>query len=259
MFQAGLDTATEDASAPVPVWLSVRDIHDDLQRRVRDQGLGIGNAEPVGAFIVLDGADEVPALQRLRIIDEARALVEAWPQTRVVITSRPIPSLAVADEQVVLPELTDDQAYNLISGISETSRLDTAMQEWPAAIRQAVARPLFAILMGVHLSRSDAPGLGSVSDLIHSAIDKAVASSPDRDQVLQYLRLLATASIDRGVNPVPLDVLPHESIADTLAATGILLIRGRTAEFALAVIAQWFAAQAILHGEVDLDSMLGDA
>ena len=259
MFQASLDTATRDVSAPVPVWLSVRDIHDDLQKCVRDHGLGIGNVELDGAFIVLDGADEVPAVQRRRIVDEARVVVETWPETRVVITSRPIPSLATAAEQIVLPELTEDQTYSLILAISKTNRLDTAMLKWPTTIRQAVARPLFAILMGVHLSRSDAPSLSSVSDLIHSAIDNAVASSPNRDLVLRYLRLIAMASVDREINPVPLDILPHESITDTLAATGVVLIHGRTAEFTLAVIAQWFAAQAILHDEVDLDTMLSDA
>ena len=61
MFQATLDTATKDTSAAVPVWLSVRDVHDNLQKRVCDQGLGIGNAEIVGAFDVTPCSwDQVP-------------------------------------------------------------------------------------------------------------------------------------------------------------------------------------------------------
>lgn len=122
LFQTALVLAIDDPEAPIPVYLESGQWQKDgpLEELISAETLGLGELALQGATIFLDGLDEVDAKLATQILNEAYFLVEAWPKTTVVITSRPIPCIENLEDQakVQVPQLSEQQVYELIERIS---------------------------------------------------------------------------------------------------------------------------------------------
>lgn len=246
-LQLALLEARERASAPIPMFLHMRDTSSGLESAIRTHAEELGDPRLQGAYVVIDGADEVAPDVAARIIEEARELAHAWPQTRMLITSRPTAALRRGvPERIELPPLTEEQARALVGHVSGYEITVGAESGWPRSVRDAVRRPLFAILMGLNRrsGRSSPQTTGQLlGELVEGAVDPAAAVG-----VLPTLRTLARLVTDLGA---PIDRTELGDVAARASAAASRIVReeeGRI-DFALPLLTQWFAADALGAGD----------
>ena len=92
----------------------MRNIERGLEAAIRARTDAIGDIRAVGVFAVVDGAEEADSRVAANAVEEARELVAALPQTRILITSRPTAALRRGvPERVDLPLLTSEEARSL--------------------------------------------------------------------------------------------------------------------------------------------------
>jgi hypothetical protein len=251
--QYALVQALGHASAPVPVFLHMRDASRGLEAAIRTHVEGLGDLRLQGTYAVVDGADEVAPEVAARVIEEARELTHAFPQTRILITSRPTAALRQGvPERVEVPQLTAEEARALVGRVAGFEITIGAESGWPQSVRDAVRRPLFAILMGLNRRSADrAPQ--TTGELLGSLVEDAVApAGPDTLPVLRKLARLVTdarASVARG---------ELGDAAARAAARASRIVREEEAriDFALPLLTEWFAAEALIAGDLSVAELV---
>jgi hypothetical protein len=209
-LQRALLEARNRAGPPIPMFLHMRDTSGGVEPAIRVRADGLGDPRLQGAYVVIDGADEVPPDIAARVIEEARELAHALPQTRILITSRPTAALRRGvPERVELPALTAEEARALAGRVGGYEITVAAESGWPQSVRDAVRRPLFAILMGLNRrSGRRAPQTTGqlLGELVEGAVDTGAAN-----EALPTLHKLARLVTDTGA---PVD---RAELGDTAA------------------------------------------
>jgi hypothetical protein len=246
-----LDAAKEFKSSKsfsLPVWLRAEEIVGPLEQTVRTELAGAAppEATELDVSIVIDGVDERPTGADSLALD-AKVFTTAHPRSRVLLTTRQ-GAISLSVDAVPVPELTAEEAESLISRLSEGSRAYT--YNWPESLRTSIKRPLFAMLAGAQ--RGD-NRLSTPASLIRTAAEHGARGTVDTG----ILRKLATALTRAGKAVDPLIALPGISGAG-LRASRLIVFEGVRCRFALPVFQQWFAAEALLTGEVSLDEVTAD-
>lgn len=254
-LQAAIDQVLTDGRAPVPVWLTATQARAGLFAAVVAACEGIADPRLQGATVVVDGLDEAGVEVAAQLLSEARELSISWPDTTVLLTSRPVPSLDQVEERRNIPEL-DDSASKAVVDIGAGGDVPPAvLLSLPETVRRSLSRPLFALLFGLR-RRSDPTGAAprSPGELL-AFLGGSVASrvGPAAHDVL---RALATRSIERELGPVPVQELGAPVDIDALLTSGLVTSRPGGVVPGLPVIGQWFAAQALLSGEVQVEELL---
>jgi hypothetical protein len=229
----------------IPVWLRASEVLHGLEVAVRAKAQGLGDPEVFGVHVVVDGLDEAKvALQPL--LEEARELAEGWRGSKLILTSRPDVALLGAPERVALFLLTEEETAHLIALAGGS---DLRLHLLSKAVREAVRRPLFALLLGRTAPAGAVPS--APSELVARLVDSALSRSTVG--LGPALAAVATATTDHG-GPVPLtEVADYESAL----RSGLLARENDTAYFPLPIVEQWFAARA-LGGTLQHDELLTD-
>ena len=252
--------ARADADAPVPIYCRARDAAGHLQARVEEFAAGLGTPRLHGASVVIDGADEANQIAAGELLSEARILVDAWPNTTVAITSRPTELFARAEEKVDLPPLTETEAATLVGRLARRDVYLAPGGMFPPSVLAAIQRPLFAVLLGIYLRREGAPIARSTADLLQHLVERALPQELlDLPATLRLLERLAILSTDRLGTPVPIAEIGSREAIQPLLRSRLVVAEDGGVEFALPVLAQWYAAQSLLAGAPDAASLLGDA
>jgi hypothetical protein len=266
LHQQDIQQASLRVDAPVPVWLGARDLRDDLAATVVGRSLGLGDPQRVGAAVVVDGLDEDGSGAAADLIEQARVLVHRWSATRVLLTTRPGPSIE-NDERVDAPLLSDDQADALVQRIAADGQpLDRWLWRWPdearTALRETLRTPLFASIMG-SLRREGQATPQSPAELVERLVDRGLdtatrGTASHTEQTIRHLLCrLAAAIIQRG-GRLPLVELGSHADQIAVLATRLVAQEGATLAFPLPLLEQWFAAQALLDGLVDFAPIVDD-
>jgi hypothetical protein len=253
--QVDLERYLNDSTAPIPVWLAVRDVSADLERAVASSCEGLGDPRAQGVAIVLDGADEVGPARAADVLAAARILVRTWPSTTALLTTRPIPSFGDSSEVEHVAPLSEDDARGLVGRVANDEFTIGAAATWPPTISEAVKRPLFAVLLGVALAEGrEVPR--SRAQLVAILAEKATGQGGLEIEPL--LRRLAVESLRRGGGPVPATDLVSPAQLDQVIGTRLVVTRGDALLFPLIIFAQWFAAAALAHGDTEIDDLLAE-
>ena len=255
-LQQAIVAARERAGASIPVFVHAYEtVAVGLEAAVAAAAEGLGDVRVQGAFVVVDGLDEIPRAAAIRVLDAARVLVAAYPQMGVLITSRPT-TILDGPELMPIPELTGEEVRTLIIRASGRAPAGGLRVVWPHALDKAIRRPLFAILFG--LDRRDPAGRTSTTaELIANLVAKAI-DSERAVEALPWLQRLAVLSTDRDGAPV--QVADVGDLAGRQAVTGSRLVieRERTVQFALPIFSQWFAAESLNSGTPTIVDLLAD-
>jgi hypothetical protein len=247
----------EDPNAPLPVWIAREDPTADLRSTVVAQTRDMGDPWGRGLSLVVDGVDERTDEAPEALLDAVRELIHANPQSRGVVTSRPgLLSRDRSPELAAVPLMTADESAAMINRVFDVGirPLDIRVLEQP--IRDAVQRPLFALLLG--RLRSDSAlvrpgGLGQLIErLVVSAIGAEVADSPTSTSLMA----LARDSIDAGGRPIPARDLGDRRVADALLRSRLVIPVGAGLGFALPILREWFGAQSIERGLTSIDHVV---
>jgi hypothetical protein len=254
-LQAGIDRMLTDGAAPVPVWLTATQARAELLVAVTAGCDGIGDPRVHGATVVVDGLDESGVEVAEQLLGEARGLALTWPHTTVLLTSRPVPSLDRVEECRRVPELDEVSSKAIIDIGASDNVSRAAMLGLPDTVRHSLRRPLFALLYGLR-RREDPAGAAPQSrgDLLAFLGGRVAARAGAAGQ--QVLRNLAVKSIARELGPVPVQEIGTPAEVEALLTGGLVANRPGGIAPGLPVIAQWYAAQALLLGDVDVEQLL---
>ena len=249
LYQEAIQSAIQDPLAPIPVYLEARYLTGSILAAVESQIADISAVRERGTLVILDGLDETAPAARSYLIQQARTLPFAWHGTRVVISSRPQYQGNAEDPNVLVPELTEEAAINLVTRISG-NRL--WLSTLPAALAQAVRRPLFSVLYAQNQD-SRSPG-----ELLHNLVEKALQQpNSDRSLVFPALARLAVESLNRGYGKVPRSELGRD-VVNGLIASGLVSEINGYLTFPLVILTQWFAGIALQEGLVSIDEIASD-
>jgi len=166
-------------------------------------------------------------------------------------------SLAGLPEVVTMPLLDMAAASGLVNRCAGTDiRLDGRLI--PKSVREAVQRPLFAILLGLHFRRRNPRTPASTAQLVANLVEDSLsASSIDPLAATTTLQRLARLSIDR-MSAVPTCEVGTPEEARALSQSGLVNEERGAIEFVLPILAQWFGALSLLRGEPGPNEVLSE-
>lgn len=230
---------------PFPIWRRADSIKGALEDEIRQATKNLVDPSSYGVHLVIDGLDE-SELNYANILAESQALSAAWPDTTIIFTVRPIPDIVNHPLATKIPELSDEACLGLsaLTGVAPHS-----LYSLTPALRSAVRKPLFALLLGSALKENvaaDAPQ-ALVAHLVADILKRHKVSEVQRSELVN----LAIKTTDRR-GSVPLLEVPN---AESLLSTGLILTDTLSARFTLVVIGQWFAALALQSENIKLSSL----
>ena len=245
LFQGAVRRSFEDPSTPIPVFVDARELTGPLRLAVATASDGLGNYRQQGAFVCIDGIDELGSGQAENLVREAGVLADSIPLTAVVLASRPLLFLDQREEVLPMHALTDDEAFALVGRAAGYPIMQDLSWKLPDSVQDAIRRPLFAILLGSYLRVRDGRPILSVAGLIANLVERAV---PHNDEAISALCSLAAESTERAGGLLPVsDVTAIESLHEA-RESGLLVERSGALGFPLPILTQWFAAQSLASG-----------
>lgn len=250
---AALDRFRREADAPVPVYLEARPSIGGLREAVMAASFNLGDPTKRGATVVVDDQLNTESASVWSLLDDARFLAEVWPQTTFAVLSRPLPDDKPPTEAVILPLLSNEETTQLVKRLSGHIAYDL-----PFSLREAIQRPLFAILLAIATRRQENATPQSTGELLGNLVRRALGHRMGDESPLQdVLERLSVAILARG-GPVPcVEVLSPVEVLP-LAESGLIIHEWGTVRFALDILLEWFAAQAFSNGRVLPEQLLGD-
>lgn len=251
VLQLALAEAQKHAAAPIPVFLRARDAANGLEAAIANSANELGDYRVSGLFAVVDGADEMPTEVASRLVEDARELAHGLANSRILITSRPIAALRQGvPERVDIPALAPDEARALVGRVAEFEITPGMEAGWPRPVQEAIRRPLFAILMGLN-QRRRASIPRTTGELLATLVEGARLEALAGSATLRRLAVLVTDAS----GPVERVELGELAAQGALVDTRVVTEEDRKVDFALPVLTQWFAAEALLAGEVSVDDL----
>lgn len=254
-LQTAIDRTLTDGGAPVPVWLTATQARGGLLAAATAACEGIGDPRMQGAAMVVDGLDEAGVEIAEQLLGEARELTLTWPHTTVLLTSRPVPSFDRVEECRDVPELDDTTSKAIIDIGADAEVPPGAVQSLPDDVRRSLGRPLFALLYGLRRRENPAAAAPQSRGELLAFLGGRAAARAGAD-AQQVLRTLAVKSVGRELGPIAEQEIGAPSEVEALLTSGLVARRAGGIAPGLPAIAQWFAAQALLLGEVDVEQLL---
>lgn len=252
--RSAINVLATQSDAPLPVWLSARELSGQSLEAAVERQLGPTWRHGRGASIVIDGADETDIATAQALLDAARILSKTYGNSRVLITARPGTLSPAPTEKAQVELLLEDEALDLVMLAGGKSH---HTWHWTTAMRATVTRPFFALAAGSMLGRDERPH--GEADLIRGLVESALERGRERSAV--------TSAETRSVL-TKLAVALTRSDADGLsfserqsARSSRLVADGRDGSvlFSLPIFQHWFAAQAILTGEVPAGEVIANS
>ena len=255
-LQAAIAASQEGQATAIPVFVQADELVGPLEPAVRQHASELGDPRIEGVFLVVDGLEQAGVGDAIRILDETRALVETWPGSRALVTSRALPVPTPIEEARPLPPLSNEAADDLITRVSGRAGTPALASGWPQPVQEAIARPLFAILLGGYL-REQTPVLPrSLGDLIGQLVDRSLLAAGLHDRQAQpILRRLAVAITQRGGGRIQANEVGDPDALKDLASAGLVVMHDGLVKFPLPILQQWFSAHALGEGIVSLSEI----
>ncbi|QIN78305.1 hypothetical protein GBA65_07015 [Rubrobacter marinus] len=256
LFQRAVVRLREEANAPAPAFVEAWEVTGRLTDVVVQKTSALPDPRRHGAAVFVDGAEEPGRAVAVRLLKEARILVETWPDTTVVIAGRPLPDLVGQEETFYVPELDVEEQEALIERIAAREVTPGLIRSWPDSVREAIKRPLFATLMALDLRSYDIRNPRSTGELLSGLVERAFERTGETVETGLLVRL-AVACIDSEGFVRAADVASTAEVS-RLRATGLVVERDGAVGLSLQILTEWFAAQALEEGFVDARDLAGD-
>lgn len=254
LHQADLRAGLAGAVAPAPIWIRARDAAGRLRDLVEESLQQLGDDPTDQAVsLVVDGLDELGPAGAADLLGELRSLVQSRPRSRALATTRLLSAIGNTDERVRLHPLSEESSTALIRRVSDRN---ISLSQFSSSIREAAQRPLFALALGQMLAERPTFAPATPAEIIDEMVRAALGDAwqEPRAQLVE----LAIESLRRDGGGVrAADIVPAHQLGRLLATRLVVEERGRL-QFPLIVFAQWFASDAILSLDLDLDELLDE-
>ncbi len=260
LFQRAIQQLTEDINAPIPIYIEASQLQDKklLHKVVEEAASSIGNPQTQGAVVIIDRTDEAERSLASRILREARIIVKGWQKTTIIITSRPIPDFAEAEESVIVPPLSNEQAYTLINRVAGKT-VNCMVQNSAESVLNAINRPLFAVLIGIYLRDQNGRLPRSKEHLLSSLVERSLRLVHlEEKRIVQLLQQLAIFSVDGGGVPVPANKVASWFERQELLNSVLVIEHSEHLRFSLPILTQWFAKESLAIGKPDPNELASE-
>jgi len=251
LHQRAIEAALATDDGPLPVYIEAKQAQVELATAVASEANEIGEPRHQGAMVIVDGLDEIDPAEAEAVIRRARELVRTWPQTSVVLVTRPIAAVSTLEETIEIPELTEAETQRCLE-LARGEGGEVQLARFSREVRETLRRPLFALLAGVWMRDNNGVPTAPIDLLSELGRRAEVALRTDAAK----LRQLAAASVRRGLGPVPESEVGGREAVEALLGTGLMTQRPRGLTFTLPAIGQWFAAQGLLRDEIAVGKLL---
>jgi hypothetical protein len=250
VYQKSIKNYMADKKARIPIFLKSKDVVGNLKNIIEEETYRLsGSLYSNGAIVIIDGADEIGINAGNNLLEEVRFLTEIWGKSSFLITSRPTPMYAQSEETVFLPNFSERDSLRLIKVVSDIDVHVGIGYHWPKSIKDAMKRPLFAILIGIYLKDRDMRLATSVGELLTHLIEKSLPSeSVESNKTYFLLQQLAMLTTDRGGKSVPRSEIGFGNEIKQLLESRLVIQENDNLSFALPLFTQWFASQALISG-----------
>ncbi len=259
VLQNSIRKSIEDSSSPIPVFIKAQNALEDLHKEVLKSSEGLGNPRIQGAIVIIDGADEAGISASSKILFEARSLVRTWPNTSLIITSRPLPTYSDIEEKIEIDALEEKDIISLVSELENIDINASLIRILPEPVRDAISRPFFTLLWARYLRQQRDGRIRTIGELINYFIEDVIQFSDENiSNAMNLLEILSSKSIDYGGNYVPWrEIGTNEEINLLLETRLIEKVDGKIG-FPLPILAQWFAAHSLVNEKVDIIEIARD-
>ncbi|MFC7924759.1 hypothetical protein [Streptomyces cinereoruber] len=247
--QQDIAAARVDAQAPIPVHLHAKHIQGSVVDEAIQAARAFGDPATRGVALVVDGLDEPGPIRGKELLDQGLSWIaspsgQGW---RILFTAR---SGLPMDNSVrlIMPELEEDEAVALIDRLGGNG---SAVGGQPDMVRHVLRRPLFAIIAaGLQRDRSPLPHspMAFLQALVTRALRNAEEAKEERAERL--LQRLATECMSTGGLATTADVGSPGDVHALLDTRLVVRVGEQHLAFALPVLEQYFAGQALLAGKV---------
>ncbi|MFF2524208.1 NACHT domain-containing protein [Streptomyces liangshanensis] len=244
--QLDIAAARADAQAPLPVRLAAKDVRGHLISTADQVARMLGDPAVRGVRLVVDGLDESGPIRGKELLDQGRAWVAspAGERWRIIATTRP--GLELDPERCrPMPELSEDEAAALMDRLGGSG---IAVRGGSDMVRSVLRRPLFAII-GAQIQERHGRLPQSPVAFLDALVTRALrdVTGVKEERAERLLQRLAIACVSAGGLAAAADVgSPGE--VQALLETRLIVRRGdRQLVFALPVLEQYFAGQALLR------------
>jgi hypothetical protein len=263
LFQQAIQQAQESTNTAIPVYLESWQWRQErpLKKAVEAAADGLGNPKTQRAIVILDGLDEVETGLTSQVLREAHHLVDVWDNTTVIITRRPTGYTDDVQEKILVPLLSEAQAYALIERVSKRQMIATISLGWTESIRDAIRRPLFALIVARYLGRANEKAPRSTGELLSWLVEDALEQvNADRSNCDQLLKRLAILSVECGGDRIrATDVVPTKDALKPLLDSRLVVERSRgIISFSLPILTEWFAAQSLADDPLKVENFVSD-
>ena len=189
---------------------------------------------------------------------QANVLVNRYSKSKVVLTVRPFNQNG-RKETVSPAPLSPNEYLALIKRVvgrtGDTENLSVFLATLSSSIKEAITRPLFAIMLGVYFRERGSNLLTSNVELVRFMVDKALAQSNSAQAALEQLAFM---SVDRKGASVPRgDIGPPEQVK-LAEQSGLTIEEGGRVRFVLPLLCNWFASQSLASGAVGTRALVED-
>jgi hypothetical protein len=260
LFQRAIQQLREDINSPIPIYIEAWQLQAQklLEEVIEASASSIGNPQTQGAVVIIDRTDEVERSLASWILREARSIVKVWPKTTIIITSRPIPDFAEAEESVIVPPLSNEQAYTLINRLAGKT-VTSIVQNSAESVLNAINRPLFAVLAGIYLRNQNGRLPRSKEHLLSSLVEHSLrlVKLPEK-RIVQLLQQLAIFSVDGGGAPVPANKVASWFERQELLNSVLVIEHSEHLRFSLPILTQWFAKESLATGNPDPNELASE-
>ncbi|MFJ9075624.1 NACHT domain-containing protein [Streptomyces sp. NPDC102278] len=239
----------EDESHPIPLWINARNVSSDLESWVAAR-VSPSTLPNVGVCLVLDGVDEVS--KSAQLIEESEILATRWPKSRILITGRP-GSFPEHLECITLSPWSEESAFEMIREVTGSKHLYRSTL--PPQVADAITRPLFALLVASAYGNDTtipAKPIALIEQCARRSLERGTTTAR---QSFPILRRIAVASVNND-GSAPLAAVGGEAIRHHLRDSRLVTIAGLNVSFTLSLFEQWFAADALLQGEIEISEVL---
>lgn len=260
LFQRAIQQLREDINAPIPIYIEAWQLQPSkpLYKFVEEAASSIGNSQTQGVVVIIDRTDEVERSLASWILREARSIVKVCQKTTIIITSRPIPDFAEAEESVIVPPLSNEQAYTLINRLAGKT-VTSIVQNFAESVLNAINRPLFAVLAGIYLRNQNGRLPRSKEHLLSSLVGHSLRLVKLQEKrIVQLLQQLAIFSVDGGGAPVPANKVASWFERQELLNSVLVIEHSEHLRFSLPILTQWFAKESLATGNPDPNELASE-
>ena len=256
LFQQLVKDALADSSRPFPLFVNARDLDEPLSDYIDRMSHGYAQPSIHGASILIDGLDEIGVSAANDLLRQASTYTDANSNATAVVTSRSLPGLNKAGNQIAIPMMDDDNVISLINRISGRSSDMRLRYGWSGSTWDAAKRPLFAVMIGSELRRNPDSGVPRPSQLVDQLAQRLrQEAGGDPETTDELLQALAVKAINSGTRVNLSDVIPRLARQRIIGDSRLVTQHGNTVDFTLAIFREWYAARALIEGTVSVNEI----